>query len=512
MAEVNTGYHCLLTLNSQAEIIDSSGDILPLLGCTCREVKGRSFIQWVESYNPPVLTKTLSSVLTQKQSWFGIVRIPQRNNKISYFYAFIQPEFNGDQNDQILIALTAVEASDQAQVSPIFDKPIRYHVSRFMTRVTALGYWLLAPLTTAMIGYLVLMEKTSLALTLAIGIIWLMQIVPSHRQYTGIRRLLDCYQSEAIDDPFTRYVLTGRHDKWGRLYHLFEQVQQPLRLALQQSDQVALEIGQAAQDGFAAASTVAHRCRQDRSGVTAVVDAVEQIYASIELLTTDLSQTSQYLNQLSQFADQAETDNRRAQSEIKQRQHFNETLKTSLTHMMNDIQSVMEFMDAIGEVAEKTNLSALNSCIEAAQLGSAGSEISKLSIRVREFAHSTQHNVQSIRQTFNQIEQHANDALTELNQHQKLIKSDGHQLLQNQKDCIAMGEIIGQVIGKTSSMSESVKRQILFGGDIDNYLGVLAGLSNTSLEQTHNASMSYRGIQLQAEELNVLVEQVSTKH
>lgn len=512
MTEINSEYRCLLTLAGNDQISACSGDILPLLGYTCREIKGRSLAHWIEPSNPEIVTTQLFTALQQKQSWFGILRIPLRNNQLSYFYVFLQPEVTSEGDQQTIMTLSAVDTVDQQQIAPIFDKPLRFQLSRLMARITRLWQWLFIPLVMAAIILLFIEGYASYAVGSSLIVISLMHIVHHRRQHKSIHRLLNFYHPQLSVDPFTLYLFTGRHDIWAHVYHLFEHIQQPLRLALQQSEHVASEISQAAQDGFAAATTVAHRCRKDRSGVTAVVDAVEQIHASIELLTTDLCFTKSKLQQLSDLGNCASAVNLRSQYSIKRQRASTQTMADTVASIINDVKSVSEVLLIIGEVAEKTNLSTLNACIEAARLGDQGSEISNLAMTVREFAQSSQQNTQSLQQVINTINHNARNALTDINKFQQQLESDQDQLLQSQKDWSAMLDIVEQVTKKTTSMSESVKRQVLFSGDIDGNLGVLAGLSNASLEQTHNASLSYRGIQQRAEGLNVLVGQMSAKH
>jgi len=277
--------------------------------------------------------------------------------------------------------------------------------------------------------------------------------------------------AEAIaNGDLTHSVPRGGNDEAGRLLAAFARMQDGLRGMVGASQQSSRELARAAQDLSAAA-------RQSSNATEAQSEAASGMAASVEEMSVSIDQVRDHARAARDVAAGAGEESRAGgkvvHSSAGEMQHVaaavNEAAGTirELENYSNEISAII---NVIREVADQTNLLALNAAIEAARAGEQGRGFAVVADEVRKLAERTSESTHTIAKVIDKVQAGARRAAQEMESGVARV-NDGVQLAHRAGDSItgiqagaervaAAVDDIGSALDEQASAAQEIARGV----------------------------------------------------
>lgn len=179
--------------------------------------------------------------------------------------------------------------------------------------------------------------------------------------------------------------------------------------------------------------------------------------------------------------------------EVQTRAREEVELAARLEQLSSDVTQVKEVLTVISDIADQTNLLALNAAIEAARAGEQGRGFAVVADEVRTLAGKTQQSAFQIEEMIDKLQGGAKSAVAAMDVSQEIAKKSvdeanhaGDSLLRITESMSAITDMNTQIAGaaeEQTSVAEEINRNIININDTANHAAVASGQTASSSQE-----------------------------
>lgn len=287
----------------------------------------------------------------------------------------------------------------------------------------------------------------------------------------------------------------------------FQRMLVNLRKMVSDLVEAANVLAASASEIMATTSQVAAGAAQTATAVTETTATVEEVKQTAQLSSQkarSVSDSAQRSAEVSQLGTRAVED---AIAGMERIRHQMEAVADSILRLSEQRQAIGEIITTVGDLAEQSNLLAVNAAIEAAKAGEHGRGFAVVAQEVKRLAEQSKQATAQVRGILNDIEKATTAAVMATEQGNKAVETGARQSAGAGQSIRSLADSIGEATQAATQIAASSQQQLI---GMDQIVVAMESIKQASVQNvvsTKQAAVSAQSLHELGQRLKVIVAQ-----
>ena len=247
-------------------------------------------------------------------------------------------------------------------------------------------------------------------------------------------------------------------------------------------------------------------------GAAAQADRINETAAAMEEMTTTIldvtksaEETSHFSSSTKEKAGEGATVVRKAVDGIHDIQTASIAMKTDISKLAEQAEAISNIMSMISDIADQTNLLALNAAIEAARAGEAGRGFAVVADEVRKLAEKTMISTTDVGRSVSGIQSSVDESIAQVEKVVELVRVVAEEAARSGEMLSEIETMADGTADRVRSIATASEEQSATCGEINRAIAEINTISTRTATGMNNANTAVSNLTTQVNELNTLI-------
>ncbi len=300
-------------------------------------------------------------------------------------------------------------------------------------------------------------------LTIAIFIILQMIIRSITHPLSDIQNAIKRIQTSK---DLSQRVKLSRHDEIGDIGYSFNQMVESFQQIIKQVITGAHEVQKSSAQLYESSNKVSASSKKQSDAAASMAATTEEMLVSIEHVAENSRHTYSIAHQSGELSNQGERSAKDTASEMSKIADAVNLSSVSINQLGDESKKISEIVKTIKEIADQTNLLALNAAIEAARAGEQGRGFAVVADEVRKLAERTGKSTLEISSMIEKIQGETNDAVAGMLEGTERVRGGVEMAQKSGRSMAEIREGAQQVLASVNEITTALGEQSSAGGQV----------------------------------------------
>lgn len=270
-------------------------------------------------------------------------------------------------------------------------------------------------------------------------------------------------------------------------------------------ENAALNVAKESDNGYQLTLNTCAEIEQQQAETCQVATAMNQMTTTIAEVSIHVSETANHADTANNLAIKGRNMADITQQSIQKLKTTVNDISVSVTELSDQTVRIAQVAQIIEQIADQTNLLALNAAIEAARAGEQGRGFAVVADEVRNLAQRTQESTHSIHGIIEELTTKAKQAVNAAHVGSEAANEGLEKVVESAAMLNGISDAVSQIAHMSTQMAAAVEEQTHVAEDINRQVVNISDLAGTSAESAIDTSASIIKLKNTADELHELV-------